>query len=287
MNIADLSWPEYQRLIRTQLTVLPIGALEPHGPHLPLATDSIIADGLADAVSSMTGALVLPVISYGHRTSPIRMGGDFPGTVDLRASTLGCHVEDVLQACYQDGARSFLVLHAAYSNVAHVNDALARFVRQAPQSRVLSASWWDFATEQTRNAIAEETGVDRRDDHHAALVETSLVMHLAPHLVREHLIADDQVERRIRHQVLPAPPDLLTRTGVVYRAIGASAASAASPRRWCRTWSRRFGATSASFPEPFDDQRHHSDPRTAATARPGPGEPGRADLFRLRGGRRQ
>jgi creatinine amidohydrolase len=224
MRVADLTWPEYRRLVRTHLCVVPVGAIEPHGPHLPLSTDTIIAEYLADRLAERVASLLLPAIGYGYRTNPIRMGGEFPGTVDVGAGTLRAHLHDVLTASYREGARRFMVLHAAYANVPICDDAMAGFAAESPDARVLGASWWDFAPEDTRNAIAQETGVERADDHHAAMVETSLVMHMAPRAVREDLIADDGSDRRARYVVLPPPEGLRTRTGVVYRASHASAA---------------------------------------------------------------
>jgi len=87
----------------------------------------------------------------------------------------------------------------------------------------MSVTWWDVVSKQTRNQIADETGVNRQDDHHAAMVETSLVMHFAPELVRHNLIADDDASRRARYLVIPVPDALKTRSGVVYRASAANA----------------------------------------------------------------
>ncbi|MGH3784846.1 MAG: creatininase family protein [Pseudonocardiaceae bacterium] len=224
MRAAEMTWPEYRDRIRTCAVVVPVGALEPHGPHLPLATDTIIAEYLADQLAEQVDSLVLPAISYGYRTNPIRMGGEFSGTLDIGARTLRDHVYDLLTAAYREGARRFVVLHAAYANVAITYDAVAGFVNASPDARVLAASWWDFASEGTRNAIARETGVDRADDNHAALVETSLVMHMSPGVVREHLVTDDTSPGRVRYTVLPIPESLCTATGIVYCARGASAA---------------------------------------------------------------
>jgi creatinine amidohydrolase len=86
----------------------------------------------------------------------------------------------------------------------------------------MSLMWWDVTSEDTRNEIARETGVGRHEDHHAAMVETSLVMHIAPNLVRDDLLADDSISRRATYLILPVPESLKTKTGVVYRASKAS-----------------------------------------------------------------
>lgn len=222
MRVQDLSWPEYEERIATHLVVLPIGAIEAHGPHLPLSTDTTIATYLADQLDTRMAALVLPPIPYGVKTDSMRAGGTFPGMTNLRASTLTHLVLDVLTASYRHGARRFLILHGHIANLPVVFDAADQLLTQAPDAKVMAAAWWDFAPEDTRNDIAHETGVARSEDNHAAMVETSLMMHIAPDQVREHLLADDTSERRVRYLILPPPEDLTTRFGVIYQATKAS-----------------------------------------------------------------
>ncbi len=110
------------------------------------------------------------------------------------------------------------------ANADAVRESVDVFIDGAPGARVMAAAWWDLVTEDSRNAIAAETGVGREVDHHAATVETSLVMHVAPELVRFDLLADDHIPRRARYLIRPVPDSLKTRTGVVYSASQASPA---------------------------------------------------------------
>ncbi len=222
MRVQDLTWPEYAERVRDHIMVLPIGAIEAHGPHLPLNTDTIIADHLADQLATRIPALVLPSLTYGYKTDPLRAGGEFPGMTNLRAATMTAVVQDILSASYRHGARSFLILHGHIANTATVFDAADAFLAQAPGAKVMAAAWWDFAPEGTRNAISQETGVPRTEDHHAALVETSLAMHVSPEAVRTHLLADDDIPRRERYLILPVPDDMKTNTGIIYRASKAT-----------------------------------------------------------------
>lgn len=223
MYVADCTWVEYGERIRSHVVVLPVGAIEPHGPHLPLSTDTIIACHLAKAVEHNFNALVLPPIEYGLKTDPIRAGGAFPGVTNLRGSTLTHAVFDVLRASYASGGRTFLLVNAHIANVPVMHEAADIFLAVAPDALVMATSWWDFVSEGTRDRIAAETGVGRHEDHHAALVETSLLMHLSPNSVRaDQIVDDDAGERRARYVVMPPPRSLTTGRGVVYRAQGAS-----------------------------------------------------------------
>jgi creatinine amidohydrolase len=222
MRVAESTSPEYNDLVTKGIVVLPIGAIDGHGPHLPMSSDTIISTYLAHQLEHHVDALVLPAIPYGLKTDPPASGGEFPGVTNLRASTLTNVVLDILRASYRHGARRFLILDSHMANLGAVREAIHLFVEDAPAARVMSLMWWDVTSEDTRNEIARETGVGRHEDHHAAMVETSLVMHIAPNLVRDDLLADDSISRRATYLILPVPESLKTKTGVVYRASKAS-----------------------------------------------------------------
>ncbi len=225
MELAQLTWTQLDESVRRSTAVLPIGALKPHGPHLPLATDSIIAEYFARELADRISGILLPTLSYGYRTNLQRMGGRFPGVFDLSASTLTSHVGDLLNACYREGFRSINIVQAAYTNVPFVLDAVEQFADGAPDATVVSGAWWDYTPESLRNDIARETGTPRSEDHHAAMVETSLMMHASPHLVRtDQLRSDPPNTERLRHSVLPMPKGLQTEDGVVFQNAHASAA---------------------------------------------------------------
>jgi len=222
MRVEESTSPDYRDRVEKGIVVLPIGSIDGHGPHLPLSSDTIISTYLAHQLANHVNALVLPAIPFGLKTDPPASGGEFPGAINLRAVTLTNVVLDILRACYRDGARRFLILDSHMANLGAVRESLHLFMDHAPGARVMSVMWWDVTSEDTRNQIAEETGVGRQYDHHAAMVETSLVMHIAPNLVRNELIADDSIARRATYFILPVPQSLKTKTGVVYRAGKAS-----------------------------------------------------------------
>jgi creatinine amidohydrolase len=224
MRAERATWLEYQERVATGVVVLPIGAIDGHGPHLPLATDTMIAVYLAHRLEEHLDVLVLPALPYGLKTDPTASGGQFPGVTDLRAATFTQVVVDLLRASYRHGARRLLILDSHKANVGAVREAVDIFIDGAPGARVMAAAWWDLVSEDSRNAIAAETGVGRQDDHHAAMVETSLLMHVEPDAVRHDLLGDDAVARRARYLIRPVPDSLTTRGGVVYRAGRASPA---------------------------------------------------------------
>lgn len=223
MRISDMTWPEYGQHVAKQITILPVGALAPHGPHLPLDTDSRIACYFADQAAAQVGGLVLPCLPYGQKTHAGRVGGEFPGAISTRTSSLINIVLDVLNASYEDGARRFFLINAHYANFWPLAEATEQFVTLRQDVKVVAASWWDFQLEKTREDIVRQTGVPRSEDHHAALVETSLMLHIDAASVRVDAICDNVSKRRARYLVAPFPSDLSTADGVVYRAVGSTA----------------------------------------------------------------
>ena len=97
LKLSELTWSEVEALDRARLVaILPLGAVEAHGPHLPLATDGIIADAMAEEASRRLAVrgwttLRLPAVDY----SPAPFAADFPGTVSLRPETITSLVEDI------------------------------------------------------------------------------------------------------------------------------------------------------------------------------------------------
>ncbi|MGK8488030.1 creatininase family protein [Nocardia asiatica] len=224
VRAGEMTWPEYRDSVADRLCVLPVGGTGAHGPHLPLGTDTIVVTQLADLLCARIPCLVLPAIPYGCRTNPVRTGGQFPGNADIRGATLTALVAEVVAAMYEQGARRFLILNGHYANAPFIFEACADLAPTAPGAQLMTVSWWDMTTERTRDAIARECGVSRADDNHAAIVETSLMMHLAPRSVHADRIVDDSAEQVFRHTVLPLPSSARTKHGVVFRARGATAA---------------------------------------------------------------
>src|SRR3984957_21325469 len=91
----ELTWPEARDAAsKLNAVIIPVGAIEQHGPHLPLAVDTQIGEAVALGVSALTGVPVIPALCYGVSGSH----GDFRGTIALRPHTLIAVVEDVIDS---------------------------------------------------------------------------------------------------------------------------------------------------------------------------------------------
>jgi creatinine amidohydrolase len=164
--------------------LLPVGATEQHGPHLPTGTDTILATAIAEAVSARTNALVLPSIaigcSYGH-------GTELPGTFSVTPESLADTVRQVVEWGAHSGLRRVILVNGHFGNRAALGIAGDHIRFRRPDLRIGIVSWW-AATQQ----IAAEVLKDG-EDIHANRAETSIMLAVAPDLVRMDLAsgADD------------------------------------------------------------------------------------------------
>jgi creatinine amidohydrolase len=172
-----------------EVGLVPVGATEQHGPHLPAGTDTIIATALCDRVAERTGCLVLPPISvassFGHGTL---LGGTISSTPELVAA----HVRNYADWAACSGLTRLLVVNAHLGNSDSLGVASDHIRHSRPDLRMGIIDWFTVTPE----ILAEVTSDG--EDIHANRAETSVMLAIAPHLVRTELVADaDDVDRTI------------------------------------------------------------------------------------------
>jgi len=222
MLAENMTWQEYKEEIVKRVVILPLGALEQHGPHLPLNVDVVIPRSLALMVDREIEAIVLPPIAYGYKPLPGGGGQEYPGTTSLDGTTLINIILDILRCTYQHGARKYLLLNGHYENVAFATEAVELFFREQSEARVLVVSWWDLVSQDILDEVFKEIGFPGWDVEHAGISETSLMQHFAPDLVREDKIVDDESARKVPYLIFPPPEDIITRSGSFYKATYSS-----------------------------------------------------------------
>ncbi len=221
-----MTWPDFAARAQTTRVILPIGAIEPHGPHLPLGSDTMISDHFASRLAADIDAVIAPSIGYGVATPPQRLGGDFPGVVAISGSTFTQLVTEVLTSLTEHGVRQHIIVNSAIDNISFLCEAARVVTTVFPGTRIMIVNWWDVVGEGFRNSLARETGVARSDDHHAGMVESSLIMHIAPDATQPELAESDSTglgPRRFLYHMFPVPADAATPSGIVYTARQASA----------------------------------------------------------------
>jgi len=204
---------------------LPIGATEQHGPHLPLNTDVVLPTEVALAVAEPLDLLVAPALAYGSRSRPLSGGGQgFVGTTSLRGPTFIALITDVLSEWLRHGFRRLAVLNWHWENHNFVYEgayeALELRTRTDARIAVMESPFGQLSPE-TMNTLYPE-GFPGWEPEHASILETSLMMHLRPDLVREELMIDDAAARSPWYDVLPTPDDFVPTSGVLWKATQAT-----------------------------------------------------------------
>lgn len=192
----ELSWTDVAaHIARDSRLLLPIGALEQHGPHLPLGTNVLIAGRIAYDLSLEFGVLRAPVLAYGVNVPSERA---YAGTATLRSKTLHRMINELLATWESQGFEEFILI-TAHRHEPHL-DALTTLLTDSARVRVLSI--WDV---HIAPILETQPG-----PLHAGEAETSLLLHLFPDRVRMDRARDfdlspDEFERYL-HGRLPAPP---------------------------------------------------------------------------------
>jgi creatinine amidohydrolase len=184
MRLAELTWPEARDAFAAgAVAILPVGATEAHGPHLPLDTDVHIAIGAADRTAARlaaegTSAFVLPPLAYGVSF----VGTSFAGTLPVTVETMTAVVRDVLVGLDRYGCTAAIIVnsHLEPAHAEALNAGLAQ--AEAATDGRLRVAFPDLRDPQWAAHLSDEF---RRGARHAGGYETSLMLVEAPGEVRE------------------------------------------------------------------------------------------------------
>lgn len=226
--MSSLSWVAYQERLQDEglVLLLPCGALEQHGPHLPLGTDALLSAAIAQAVATKVGGLVAPTLSYGYKSQPKSGGGQhFPGTTSLDGQSLSQMTRDVIREFARHGVKNLVVVDGHYENQWFLTEGIDLALRElgTPHPlRIMRLEYWDFCTEETLNHVFPD-GFPGFALEHAAVIETSLMLHFYPELVSLEQIPDDRPADFPPYDMYPTRTEWVPPSGVLSSAKGASA----------------------------------------------------------------
>ncbi len=202
----ELSYGERQG--GCEVGLVPVGAIEQHGPHLPAGTDTLIAERLCELTSERTGCPVLPPLSFG---ASFGHGTVLPGTLSASPELLAAQCVQVAEWAATSGLRRLLFVNAHLNNVAALSLATDHLRLYRPDLRSGYVSW--FTIDATVLAECTTDG----DDVHANRAETAVMLALAPELVRTDRIADADDPDRTAGLVFRYTAPALSTNGVTGR----------------------------------------------------------------------
>jgi creatinine amidohydrolase len=168
------------------IAVLPVGSFEQHGEHLPLITDTLVAQLIASTVAETYDLFLLPplTISCSHEHAA------FAGTVSLSARTLHAVIQDIRASLEHSGIHKMVLVNGHGGNYVLSNIVQEANVTGPNVTLFPTRADWDTA----RQAAGLETSA--HDDMHAGELEVSLLLHAWPHLVGADYKSADHVAER-------------------------------------------------------------------------------------------
>lgn len=181
IRLAEMKWPEVQELLgRPNVVLIPVGATEQHGLHLPLNVDSVCATYLSEKAAEKVNAenkihvVVAPSIHY----TDVSGFSSFPGSISITADTETRLIVDITRSFIKQGFKNILFINGHFSNTLPINMALNQVESEYPTAGLYALNWW---------ALGFETIPKIRKSRcclHADELETSLSLLIQPENVQ-------------------------------------------------------------------------------------------------------
>ncbi len=180
MKIDKLTHPEVDELFKKKIAIIPIGATEQHGPHLPMGTDTFYADYIAEKVGEKLNIAVLPPVCYSVS------GYNFPyPTITIEPETLNLYLKDICNSLkfFNIDKVIFLVGHGG-ENCSAVENASYCIARDININIKVIYPW---------QYLPKEEYEKMNSDWHAGFLETSDMLFIKPELVKEDKIKKSSI----------------------------------------------------------------------------------------------
>ncbi len=200
---ADLSTRQFAQLatagVDDIVAVLPVAAIEQHGPHLPTSVDTTLVNGVIAAALPHLGntrALFLPTQQIGKSNEHQR----FAGTLTLKAETLIALWTEIGESVHRAGIKKLVLLNSHGGQIS-VMDIVARDLRVHLDMLVFSTNWFTLPLGDEINALF--TPEEHRFGIHGGDMETSMMLALAPHTVDMKQARDFKSSSQARSEKYP------------------------------------------------------------------------------------
>jgi creatinine amidohydrolase len=175
-KIKEMTWLEFdKRRKETSTVIIPTGSVEVYGPHLPLGTDCIVAESLANMIAERFDAVISPMIELNDASALL----SFPGTINVERQNFIGNLEDLFSTLINYGFKNFLFLSGHGANIEMVS-SLCRKYQRIHGIKCAQIDWWRFAAANS-DGILDNKGPMAHG--HASECGTSVMLYLRPDLV--------------------------------------------------------------------------------------------------------
>jgi creatinine amidohydrolase len=216
MRLQDMTWPDAAAATEAGTPlILPLGSLEQHGPHLPFDTDTVCVQAAADGGAEGSGAIALPALSYGAPSRPRSGGGPgFPLGAEIPFGTYYETVRGIVANLLARGTRNLLIMtwHTENGPVIYEAAKEAVSLARAENAKIVAL---DSPGSLIDREVAKKAYVDGPvpgEFEHAGLIETSVMLALAPDRVREFSAVEASLPK-LSYDVVPMPDGVVSPTG--------------------------------------------------------------------------
>ena len=225
MRWSELTWVEIPQKLAAvnHSAILPIGATEQHGPHMGCGMDAILAEKLCHAVAVRTNVPMLPTIHYGCSIGHSRR---WPGTIALQPIALIEMIKQIGDWAYHSGVRRLFIVNTHVGNASPLRCALEML--RAEHDDMMVALFNSAAVSDRVRKFHFADG----DDWHANDAETSLMLAVAPEMVRPNLLAEADDPDRTAELVFAHPVNRTSCNGVTGLPSQATAAKGETWFEW-------------------------------------------------------
>ncbi len=196
-----MSWPEFREALEdSDVALLPVGVNEAHGNHLPLGTDFLIPEWIAERIADDVNALIAPPIKYGVVSS---LSG-YWGSITLRKETFESLIYEVLVELHANGLEKVIIIngHGGGDHMNAIRSAMKRaWIKNGVRSAVIN--WWELGQDLSVEVFDTSGG-------HAGMDETAMSMVIDPKLVKGEVDEDQVYQYKGGVYVIPSPGSVLT-----------------------------------------------------------------------------
>lgn len=230
VNITRMDAFTYRERIQDgeAVVLIPVGALEQHGPHMPLYTDAMLSTKMAELTAEATDSLVGPTIWTGYKSQQRSGGGNhIIGSFGFDAAHVVETCRTLVREFARHGVKKIGFVNGHYENYQFVYEGVDLAMRDIEASgetvpTVLLLSYWDFVTDET---IAElyPDGFPGWDVEHGGVMETSIMLEFYPDLVQMDKVMDLPPADLPLYDLFPVDPSLTPESGCLSSASASSA----------------------------------------------------------------
>lgn len=166
---------------KSKTAIIPVGAVEQHGPHLPITTDCLIAEIIASELANKLNAIVIPTVpvSCSHEHFP------FGGTFSVKMPVVYSYIDSIIESVVERGFNEIIIVNGHggnyfLGNLTQEQSSRGRIILLAPQRHHLEVA---FSKAELESTLSE--------DMHAGEYETSILLSRMPECVRKNVMADE------------------------------------------------------------------------------------------------